>query len=175
MTSKLFEQSWFDTNFFSNIFANNSTHCFYTEIWLGCTRHSGVIDTTVTCTLVSMTPQWHVRTAVSMTLMCTYDAAVTLDLIFERLWLPLKVIHIEKIYIRNLSCTIPITFIHYGGYPEIVFLSQQWRKSAISYSSRFSSRIRSHIQKGFNPCIRCLGGDDLWKKPEVENLVSGSL
>jgi hypothetical protein len=37
---------------------------------------------------------------------------VTLDLIFERLWLPLKGISIEKTYIGILSCTIPITFTH---------------------------------------------------------------
>jgi hypothetical protein len=34
---------------------------------------------------------------------------VTLDLIFERLWLPLKGISIEKTYIGKLSCTITIT------------------------------------------------------------------
>jgi hypothetical protein len=45
-----------------NIFANNSTHCFfYKEIWLGCTWHSGVIDIAVTCTAVSMTPLWHAQ------------------------------------------------------------------------------------------------------------------
>jgi hypothetical protein len=33
---------------------------------------------------------------------------VTLDLIVERLWLPLKGISIEKTYIGKLSCTIPI-------------------------------------------------------------------
>jgi hypothetical protein len=37
-------------------------------------------------------------TAVSMTPLCKYDQAVVLDLIFERLWLPLKGISIEKTY-----------------------------------------------------------------------------
>jgi hypothetical protein len=47
-----------------------------------------------------------------MPMLCKYDTAVTLDLIFERLWLPLKGISIEKTYIGKLSCTtgIPITF-----------------------------------------------------------------
>jgi hypothetical protein len=44
------------------------------------------------------------------------------------------------------------------------------------FHSRFSSRIQSHIRKGFNPCIRGLGvGVDKWKKTEVKILVSGSL
>jgi hypothetical protein len=74
---------------------------FYMEIWLGCTRHSSVIDTAVTCTMVSLTPLWHLQrcqwhvqwchwhhcnlhshvndtavtcTAVSITLLCKYDA-----------------------------------------------------------------------------------------------------
>jgi hypothetical protein len=38
------------------------------------------------------------------------------------------------------------------------------------------SGVRSHIQKGLNPCIRGLRGVDLWrKKPNVDNLVAGSL
>jgi hypothetical protein len=40
---------------------------------------------------------------------------------------------------------------------------------------RCSRRILIHIEKGFNPCPRGLGGVVWWKKPEVENLVSGSL
>jgi hypothetical protein len=35
-------------------------------------------------------------TAVSMTPLCKYDIAVTMDLIFERLWLPLKGMSKEK-------------------------------------------------------------------------------
>jgi hypothetical protein len=35
------------------------------------------------------------------------DTAVTLDLIFERLWLPLKGITFEKTYIGKLSCNVP--------------------------------------------------------------------
>jgi hypothetical protein len=45
-------------------------------------------------------------------LMCKYDTAVTLDLIFQRLWLPLKRISIEKTHVGKLSSTIPITFTH---------------------------------------------------------------
>jgi hypothetical protein len=60
--------------------------------------HSSVID--MTCTAISITP------------LSKYDTAVTLDLIFERLWLPLKGISIEKTYIGKLSCTLPVTFTH---------------------------------------------------------------
>jgi hypothetical protein len=101
------------TNLFLNSFANNSTHCFHKEICLGCTWHRGVIDAAVTCTAVSLTP------------LCKYDTAVTLDLIFERLWLPLKGITIKKIYIGKLSC-IPITFTQkIWGLTRYRFLSQQ--------------------------------------------------
>jgi hypothetical protein len=41
--------------------------------------------------------------------------------------------------------------------------------------SRFSRRIRSHIQNGFSPWIRALGGVFDEKKPMVENLVTLSL
>jgi hypothetical protein len=43
------------------------------------------------------------------------------------------------------------------------------------FQSWVSQRILIHIQKGFNPCIRGLGGVVLWKKPEVKNLVPVSL
>jgi hypothetical protein len=58
--------------------------------------HSGVIDAAVTCTTESLTP------------LCKYDSAVTFDIIFARLWLPLKGISIEKtyLYIGQLSYTI---------------------------------------------------------------------
>jgi hypothetical protein len=103
------------SNMASNIFANNSTHCFfYKEIWLGCTQPSGVFDT-----------------------------SVTLDLIFERLWLPLKGISIEKNIVK-LFCTIPITFTH---------IDTAVKKIGDVIVGWFSSRIRSNIQKGFNPCI----------------------
>jgi hypothetical protein len=41
-----------------------------------------------------------------MTPLCKYDNAVTFDIIFARLWLPLKGISIEKTYIGKLSYTI---------------------------------------------------------------------
>jgi hypothetical protein len=49
------------TNVFSNIFANNQINCFYKEIRLSCTRHSGVNDTAGTCAAVSLTPVWHAQ------------------------------------------------------------------------------------------------------------------
>jgi hypothetical protein len=52
--------------------------------------HNGVEDTAMTCT------------AVSMTLLCKYDIAVTLYLIFERLWLLLNGITIVKTNIGKL-------------------------------------------------------------------------
>jgi hypothetical protein len=51
-------------------------------------------------------------TTESLTPLCKYDTPVTFDVIFARLWLPLKGISIEKTYIGQLSYTIPITFTH---------------------------------------------------------------
>jgi hypothetical protein len=94
--------------------------------------------------------------------------------IFEWLWQPLKRISIEKTYIGKLTYTISITFTHKNmGVNLGSFLSQRchWHRCN-EFHSRFSPRIRSHIQKGFKPCIRGLGGVVWWKKPEVKNLVS---
>jgi hypothetical protein len=52
------------------------------------------------CTVISLTPLWHEK----MTLMKPWD------LIFGRLWLPLKRISIKKSYRSKLSYTIAITF-----------------------------------------------------------------
>jgi hypothetical protein len=65
--------------------------------WLCCDMHSSVSDTAVTCT------------AESLTQLCKYDTTVTLDLIYEGLWLPLKGISIEKTYIGKFTCTISLT------------------------------------------------------------------
>jgi hypothetical protein len=124
--------------------------------WHRCDMHSDVIDTA-----------------------CKYDTAVTLDLIFEWLWLFLKGISIEKTYIGKLTYTISITFTHKNlGLTKDSFLSQRchWHRCHVNrrFHSRFSPRIRSHIQKGL-PVYQGLGGVVRWKKTEAENLVSGSI
>jgi hypothetical protein len=75
----------------------------------------------------------------------------------------------QKTFIGELSCTIPITVTHtIWGLTRNSFLSQQchWHRCDENqrFHSRFSPRIRSHIQKGFNPCIRGIGGSCLMKK-----------
>jgi hypothetical protein len=149
---------------------------FYNEIWLSCTGLSGVIDTVVTCnniavtcTAVSLTPLWHAQryqwhrcasdsgfidtavtcTAVSMTPLCKYDTAVSLDLIFQRLWL----------YTGKMSFTI-----------YIAFTQKIWGLTNRRFRSRFSSRFRIHIQKGVNPCIRGLGGVVWWIKNQMSKI-----
>jgi hypothetical protein len=59
--------------------------------WHRCDMHSGVIDSAVMYTAESLTP------------LCKYDTTVTFDIIFARIWLPLKGIYIEKTYIGQLS------------------------------------------------------------------------
>jgi hypothetical protein len=53
-----------------------------------------------------------------------------------------------------------------GAAPAVSLTSQKHRRC------RITSRIWRHIQQGFNPWIRGLGGIVLWKKPDVENLVT---
>jgi hypothetical protein len=79
-----------------------------------------------------------------------------------------------------LHYTVPITFTYKKwGLTRDRFLSQQghWLRCDKNRRSQswFSRRILIHIEKCFNPCLRGLGGVVWWKKPEVENLVSGSL
>jgi hypothetical protein len=131
-----------------------------------CTRHSGVTvhwhrcDNAVTCSAVSMTP------------LCKYDTAVTLDLIFERLWLPVKGISIKKTYLGKLPYTISLNFTHkYENLLRSVFcysviIDTAVTKITISKSIYFANS---------KPCIRGLGWVVWWKKPEAENLLPGSL
>jgi hypothetical protein len=79
------------------IFMNDTKHCFLcgNMIRLLTEQLWHAHDTAVTCTAESLTPLWK------------YDTAVTLDLIFEWLWLPLKGISIENSYIGKFTC------IHY--------------------------------------------------------------
>jgi hypothetical protein len=102
-----------------------------------CDMHSGVIDTTVICTADSLTPLWHAQRShwhfcdmhsgviditVSMTRLCKYDTAVTLDLIIEWLWLPLKGISM-KMYIGKLTYTLSIIAHKILGLTKDRFLS----------------------------------------------------
>jgi hypothetical protein len=69
----------------------------------------------------------------------------------------------------KVTYTISITFTHkIWGLTKDRFLLQRchWHRCDENrrFHSRFSSRIRNHIQKGFNPCIRGLGGVVRWKK-----------
>jgi hypothetical protein len=128
--------------------------------WLRCDVHSGVIDIAVQ--ICKFWKNIAKPLTVQMWLCCDF---------WRNLWLPLKGLSIEKTYIGQLSYTIHITFTYKKwGLTRDRFLSQrsQWQ-------SRFSRRILIHIEKGFTPCLRGLGGVVWWKKPEVENLVSGSL
>jgi hypothetical protein len=71
------------------------------------------------------------------------DTAVTLDLIVEWLWLPLKGISIGKTFIGKLSCTIPITFTHkIWRLTRDRFLSQrcQWHRCDEN-SKQYSKRL----------------------------------
>jgi hypothetical protein len=125
-------------------------------IWLWIREGNRQSDLAAHGTLRSLTPLWK------------YDTTVTLDLIFEWLWLPLTGMFIEKTCIGKLSCTIPLTFKQkYRGVTRDRFLSQRchWHHCDENrrFHMRFSPRIWSHIQKGVNPCIRGLGGVVWWK------------
>jgi hypothetical protein len=108
-------------NFVKNIFRNNPKHCFLgrnlTQLhtvqrchWHCCNMH---------CTVVSLTP------------LCKYGTAVTLDLIFDGIWLPLKGISCVKTYIAKLSHTYIYNF-HTAS--SLIRCGQNW-----GFRSRFSS------------------------------------
>jgi uncharacterized membrane protein len=140
--------------------AANCTEVSWTPLWHAdrcqwhrCDMHSDINYTTVTCTAVSMTPLGHAHR-------CQCHVCANMTALW--LWLPLTGIYAKKAYICKLSYTLSMNFT---------------RKLAIFFSSRFASRIRSHIQNCSYSCIWGLGGVLLMKqqKSEVENLMSGSL
>jgi hypothetical protein len=101
--------------------------------------YSGVNDTAVQpfCQIF-LWMIWHCF-FLSMTLLCKYDTAITLDLIFMRFWQPLKGISIEKTYIGKMSCTIPITFTHkIWGLTRDNCLSQRCNCNAVTKSGDFT-------------------------------------
>jgi hypothetical protein len=152
---------------FSNIFVNDPLF-FYAEKWSRCDLHSGTNDTAETCTEVSMTP------------LCKCDTAVTFGTHIRVALATFK----ENINLKNIHRKI---FLHYiynihtkiWGLTEDRFLSQRCHWHRCDENRRFRSwsvsRMWSHIKKGSNLCIRDLGGVVWWKKPVVENLMSGSL
>jgi hypothetical protein len=114
----------------SKVFMNDPKHnCFSEGIWFGCTRHSGVIGTTVTCTAQSLTP-----------VSCTAESLPPLWHALRRHW------------------------------HRCANMTQIW-----GFHSRFSPRIRSHIQKLFNPCIRGLWGVVWWKNQRSKISCQGPL
>jgi hypothetical protein len=119
--------------------------------WLRCDMHSGVIDTAVQiCEFWEKNSSGVIDSAVmctaeSLTPLCKYDTAVTFDIIFARLWLPLKGISIEETYIYQLSFTI--TFTHKNGNNKRSFLvtaeslTPLLQKSAITKSISSANTI----------------------------------
>jgi hypothetical protein len=98
------------------------------------------------------------------------DTAVTLDLIFEWLLLPLKGISNEKTYQGKFTYTISITFTQ-----KIWGLTKHRFDENRRFHSRFCPRIRSYIQKDFNPCIRGLGGVVWWKNQRSKISCQGPI
>jgi hypothetical protein len=129
-------------------------------------------------TAVSSTMAW---TAVSMTLLCHVNATTFIWSSYSRSYGYLDREHqLKKTYICKLCYAISITCTQkVWGLTKDLFLSQRCHWHSCDYNRRFhsrcSSRIRSHIQKGFSMWIMGIGGVVWWKKPEAENLVSGSL
>jgi hypothetical protein len=98
----------------SNIFGNDLKHCFHTEIWLGRTQYSGIIDTAVTYTAELMTPLWHTQryhcydkhsgvkdSAVQIWYRCDFGPHIRLALATFK----------ENIYWKNIHRQIGPTFI----------------------------------------------------------------
>jgi hypothetical protein len=110
------------------------------QLWLHCSCHRGVNDSAMHVTVVSMTPlnfyqNLHNFTAVSMTPLCTSQGCP---------WL-------------RFAC-------HSGLKDSAVQVTGVWMTPLCNKLFRFSRRILSHIEKGFNPCTRGIGGVVWWKK-----------
>jgi hypothetical protein len=86
-----------------------------------------------------------------MTPLCKYDTGVTLDIIFDQLWLPLKGISMAKTYIEKLSNTISINFTH-----KIWGLNKDLFYYNCDFVVYFLREFEAIFKKGFNPCIRGL-------------------
>jgi hypothetical protein len=127
--------------------------------------HSGVNNSAVPITAVSMTP------------LCTSQQSQWLRWNFLKIciaaqqcqWLRCDVhsgVNDSAVHVTAVS----MTPLYKSQRSHWLRCDKNWQ-----LQSWFSQRILTHIQKGFNPCIRGLGGVVLWKKPEVKNLVPVSL
>jgi hypothetical protein len=135
-----------------------NTTGFYAGIWFGCTRHSGVIYTAVTFTAESLTALWHAQR--SHWHRCYMHSGINAPL---WLWTSYSsgsgfLYRKKHICIGKLTYTIYKTFTpKIRGLTKDPFLSQRchWHRCVENrrFHSRFSPRIRSHLQKGFNLSI----------------------
>jgi hypothetical protein len=92
-----------------------------------------------------------------MTPLCKYDTAVTLDLIFQRFWLLLKGISIEKTYTGKLSYTISKAFTQkiWGLTSDSVIDTTVTKIGdfVVNFLREFESIFKKALT---NPCIRGL-------------------
>jgi hypothetical protein len=118
--------------------------------WLRCACHSGVIDSAVHGTAVSMTP------------LKFFQNLKCIDIPFKG----------SQSLAKMMSKVTAVSMT-----PLCTSQRSHWLRCDNNrrLQSRFSRWILIHIEKGFNPCLRGLGELFYAKKPEVENLVSGSL
>jgi hypothetical protein len=132
--------------------------------------HSGVIETAVHVTAVSMTPlclsqrgQW---------LRCACHSGVNDTAV------PCAAESYSRIktgVFRIIRENFQQSWLHSGVNNTAVHVTAVSMIPLCNQLCRFTPQPRSHIQKCFNSCIRGLGGVVWWEKTEVENLVSGFL
>jgi hypothetical protein len=87
---------------------------------------------------------------------------------FERPLQPLKGLYIKNIYVPELSYPPLKKYMNLKGLPNKIFSCMRCRWHRMHYflvrKSIIYRRIRSRIQKGFNPWIRGPGGIVWWEK-----------
>jgi hypothetical protein len=127
--------------------------------WHRCECHSGVNDSTVHVPAVSMTPlcisqwrQWH-RFAVCSQIIFLHKKTVVFRIIHE---------NVQQSWLHSGATNTDVNITEVSMTPMCMPKRCQWlhyechngNDTAVNQLCRFTPQIRSHIQKGFNTCIR---------------------
>jgi hypothetical protein len=150
--------------------------------WLCCARHSGVNNSAVPVTAVLITQlnfffKFALCTAESMTPLCMSQRCQWLSWNIFKICIAAQWNHWLHCASHRGVNDSAVQVTAKSMTPLCMSQRSHWLNCDKSrrLQSRFSRRILIHVEKGFNPCLRGLRGVVWWKKPEVENLVSGSL
>jgi hypothetical protein len=131
------------------------------DCWI---RFRGFIETAKSASMVSLRPRKANIFRRSFVLKTTSQCT--------KIWL-LKFFLLDSAV--SLKPLKPLPRFHWNHGSGLCGLIDTAEADNLKQFSRISRRFPSHMQNGFTPWIRALGGVDWWKNPRVENLVTLSL